>query len=229
MIESKTLPPPVRGKWIPMSVEEFDAWAPYGVQAEWVDGEGIIFVTNTARHALACGFLSTLLRLFVNLTGAAIVLEAPFQARLPGVGSRREPDILVVLSEHRDRIQHHWLEGPPDLAFEFVSEHTARIDLVDKRDEFARAGIPEYVAIETRDSRDGVIYLRLDSDRTYQDVEPDKQGRLHSAVLPGFWIDPSWFRRDPLPSPVDVMLELAPEAFLRQVQARYEALRRESE
>jgi Uma2 family endonuclease len=87
--------------------------------------------------------------------------------------------------------------------------------LVYKRAEFERAGIPEYPIVDTRPGQYGFAYLRLDADGRYQSVEPDDEGRYHSAVLPGFWLDPRWFWQDPLPDPNRLMLQIAPDAYRR--------------
>jgi hypothetical protein len=60
-------------------------------------------------------------------------------------------------------------------------------------------------------------------------VLPDAGGRYHSAVLPGFWIDPTWLREDPLPPVEDVMMEIAPDVYLRRIQQAYDARRRRSD
>jgi Uma2 family endonuclease len=111
MAQSITLPPLIRGEWLAMSTEEFDAWVSDGKRAEWVDGRGIVFGTTSARHVRASVFFTTLLRLFLGLTGVGEVFDAPFEMRLRGGRSRREPDIMVVLTEHRDRIERHLLDG----------------------------------------------------------------------------------------------------------------------
>jgi Uma2 family endonuclease len=223
---SLTRTPQIRGEWLPMTSEEFDAWVSDGMQAEWVDGRGIIFVTTSARHVRSSRFLKTLLALFCSLTGVGEVLDAPFEMRLRGGRSRREPDIMVVLAVHRDRIGRLWLDGPADFVIEFISRHSAQEDLVRKRREFEAAGVPEYVAIDVRDDRDGVTFLRLGQNATFEDVAPDSRGRFHSTILPGFWIDPAWFRQDPMPAPEAALMELAPEAYLRHIQTVYDEARR---
>ncbi|MFO0956477.1 MAG: Uma2 family endonuclease [Isosphaeraceae bacterium] len=58
----------------------------------------------------------------------------------------REPDIVFLLAEHADRIGKQVLEGA-DLVMEVVSEDRRR-DLVEKRADYAEAGIPEYWIID---------------------------------------------------------------------------------
>ena len=57
----------------------------------------------------------------------------------------------------------------------------------------------------------------------YQAIEPDVQGRYHSAVLPGFWLDPDWFRQDPLPDAEDLLFEMAPDAYWAWLLAKRQA------
>ena len=49
-----------------------------------------------------------------------------------------------MLNEHLDRIADSRLIGAPDLVVEIASPSTARHDLREKQDAYARAGVPEY-------------------------------------------------------------------------------------
>jgi Uma2 family endonuclease len=218
MVQPTTLPPLVRGEWVPMTYEEFLEWIPDGLQGEWVDGRGMIFVTSGERHVRRSRLLVNLLSAFVEIFKLGEVFPAPFQMRLDVRPSGREPDLMVVLTAQLDRVRRYWLEGPADFVVEFVSEHTAENDLRDKLGEYEAAGVPEYLAIETREGRDGVWFHRLDENGRYQVVAPDPEGRYHSVVLPGFWFDPAWFRQDPLPNPLALLRRIAPEVWRRLVE-----------
>jgi Uma2 family endonuclease len=210
-----------------MSYEEFLAWAPVGARTEWTDGEGIVYVTAGDRHQAMILFAASLLGEFVRLFGLGRVSIAPYPMELRPGGPHREPDVLFVATAHLDRWTPRRLKGPADLAFEFLSEDTAAEDRGRKRREFEMLGVPEYVMADSRPRRYDLEYLRLDAAGHYQDVEPDSQGRYHSAVVPGFWLDPEWFRQDPLPSVTSIMLELAPEAYEAWLLAEIRARRRE--
>lgn len=55
----------------------------------------------------------------------------------------REPDIVFMSNEHKDRIfEKYW--GIPDLVMEILSESTAKEDRTEKFYEYAKAGILEY-------------------------------------------------------------------------------------
>jgi len=226
MAQPTTLPPVVEGRWLPMTFEEFLAWAPDGVQAEWVAGKGIIHVSNSTRHGRLLDFLIHLLRAYLRLTGLGEVFSSTVLLRLPGRPAGRMPDLFVVRTEHRDRIRAQWCEGPADLVVELLSEESAARDRTEKLPEYETAGVPEYVMVDVREGQRGFEYYRLDERGRYQAVAPDEQGRYHSLVLPGFWLDPNWLWQDPLPDVEDVLLTVAPDAYEAWIMAKLRARRR---
>jgi Uma2 family endonuclease len=135
--------------------------------------------------------------------------------RLEQRPSGRMPDVVVVDHARAAHLQERWLEGPALLVVEVISEDSVARDTVEKRAEDERAGVTEYMIIEARDNRQGFTYLRLDNDGRYRPVEPDADGRYHSVALPGFWLEPTWLARDPLPEAEPLMLQIAPAAYRR--------------
>jgi Uma2 family endonuclease len=212
MVQPLTLPPRVRGVWYPMTWEEFLEWSPDEGQAEWVDGKGIAYVSNSTPHGGKVFFLGQLLGLYVRVFGLGEVFVDNILLRLPTRPSGRMPDVMVV---SRDRVRERWVEGTALFAAEFLSEDSVYRDEVEKRAEFEGAGIPEYPIIDAHPGQRRFQYLRLDETGRYQEVESDEQGRYHSVVLPGFWLDPNWFWEDPLPDPERLMMRIAPEAYWR--------------
>jgi Uma2 family endonuclease len=225
MAQTTTLPPLVRGQWIPMTSEEFDAWVPEGMQAEWVDGKGMIFVSTSTLHGRLSDYLADLLRRYVLLFDLGEVYTAPVELRLPPRGERREPDVFVVLTPDLGRVRRMWVDGPAALVVEFVSEHSVREDRVVKLQAYAAAGVREYLIVDAREERVGVDFYRLNAVGACERIEPDAEGRYHSEVLPGFWLDPAWLRQDPLPVVEDLLLEIAPEAYERWLLERIRARR----
>ncbi|MEX2552885.1 MAG: Uma2 family endonuclease [Actinomycetota bacterium] len=55
-----------------------------------------------------------------------------------------EPDVLFVRADHVDRVENRYVRGAPDLVVEISSPSTRRLELVRKRDLYARFGVPEY-------------------------------------------------------------------------------------
>lgn len=82
--------------------------------------------------------------------------------------------------------------------------------------------MPEYLIL---DAREGVFRLDLyglDAEGRYRPAPAAAAGRVRSAVLPGCWLDPSWFEEDPLPDAEDVLLELAADAYPAWIAAKRE-------
>jgi Uma2 family endonuclease len=113
--------------------------------------------------------------------------------------SSREPDPLVVANASLGRIDDNRLTGPADLAIEIVSDDSVVRDRVEKRAEDEAAGVREYWILDPRPGQFAFEMLVLGNDRRYAPVAPGKAGRYRSVVLPGFWLDPAWFRLEQLP------------------------------
>jgi Uma2 family endonuclease len=218
MVQQVTLPPLVRGEWIPMTSEEFDRWLPDDVQGEWVRGKGIAFVSNSDRHQWTVSLLYDLLDRFAKLHDLGRTINLLYEMWLPDQGSRRQPDVLYVAPENLYRWEAKRLIGAADFASEIVSDDSVKRDYEEKFEEFRLADVREYLSIDNREGhRFRFDYYRLGADGRYHPVEPDEDGRYHSEVLPGFWLDPRWFATDPLPDSLTLLSQVAPEAFRREL------------
>jgi Uma2 family endonuclease len=83
------------------------------------------------------------LRNFVQLTGRGRVFVAPADVEL-SPGDVVQPDVFVILHQHLDRIIPSRVLGAPVLVVEVASPGTARHDLREKQDAYARASVTEY-------------------------------------------------------------------------------------
>ena len=205
MAQRATLPPVVVGEWVPMTFEEFLEWSADEGQAEWVDGKGIIYVSNLPRHGRLLEFFAHLIRSYLEAHDLGEQFTSTVPMRLPGRPAGREPDLMVVLAEHRHRIGERWIEGPADLVIEFLSDDSAGRDQGEKLREYEAGGVREYLVVDARLGKYGFGFYRLNEAGRYEAVLPDAAGRYHSEVLPGFWLDPAWLRRDPLPKVASVL------------------------
>ena len=196
-----------RGK---MTYEEFLAWADEDTLAEWVDGRVVMASPASRRHQELAGFLSSILRTFVESQRLGVVLSAPFQMKL---AQGREPDLLFVAQQHLDRLQETYLDGPADLAVEIVSRESVARDRGDKFYEYEAGGVPEYWLID-RD-RQWAEFCRLEGER-YRPAFSGDQGVYESEVIRDFWLRVEWLWQDPLPPAEDVLLEIGGEAYARR-------------
>jgi Uma2 family endonuclease len=195
-----------------MTYDEFLAWDNEDIQAEWANGEAIVFMPPSTKHQLVSGFLSTLLLLFARAFNLGEVLTAPIEMRAKPDGAAREPDILFVATAHRERLTAQRLLGPADLVVEVISSESARRDRTDKFYEYEEAGITEYLLIDPRAGKGRVDFYRLAEEGKYLAILPDREGRYHSTVLPGFWFHPSWLWQETTPDPLLTLAQIAPEA-----------------
>jgi Uma2 family endonuclease len=114
------------------------------VHAEWVSGK-VIVVKKNVRHQIILGFLSLFLNLYLGFKSLGRVYLAGVPMWISDAVPAREPDLIVVLKAHQDRIRSNHLLGPADIVVEVVSPKSTVRDRVDKVTEYAQAGLLEYI------------------------------------------------------------------------------------
>jgi Uma2 family endonuclease len=188
-----------------MSYEEYLAWAGEDVHAEWVNGEVIVQKPPKEPHQRVVAFLLQLMGLFIQLFRLGELLPAPFEMRAVPDGPARQPDLLFVAREHLDRLSAERLTGPADLVVEVISDDSVARDRADKFYEYQDAGVREYWILDSRPGRERADFYVLDDKGRYRPVPIDPNGRYHSTVLPGLWLEVDWV----LAEPPDVLQALA--------------------
>ncbi|MBE7551908.1 MAG: Uma2 family endonuclease [Anaerolineales bacterium] len=194
--------PPV-GK---VTFEEFLAWADEDTFAEWEDGEVIMASPASRRHQDLNVWLASVLSIFVRQRKLGWLTSAPFLTRLRVTDQGREPDLVFLKTEHLDRLQETYLEGPADLVVEIVSLESVSRDRGRKFVEYESEGIPEYWLIDP--IRRQAEFYHLSDDRHYHLALPDAEGVYHSLSVAGFWLRVDWLWQDPLPDELDVLREV---------------------
>ncbi len=165
-----------------LSVEEVAARVPDELEAyEIVDGQVLLTVGAMYPHQ------HVIVELGYDLTGwarghAARVIGQPFDVQTTRT-RRRQPGLIVVLAERRDRIGREGMRGAPDLVVEVLSASTRTVDLGDKRVEYAGLGVAEYWCI---DPDAGEALLARPPGAPWQRLGRDDT--LTSPLLPGFSI-----------------------------------------
>lgn len=167
--------------------------------AEWVDGE-VIVLANNARHNFILEFLIKLFGLVLDFNQLGILIVAGVPMRLGEGKSIREPDLMVLLNDHKDRVKETYIDGRADIAVEIVSPESVARDYGEKFMEYEAAGIPEYwlfdpereqVFLYALEERDGKwVYIRQPA---------DEQGRIFSRLLPGAYLETRWMLDDSRP------------------------------
>src|SRR5436305_1012985 len=131
---------PPQGSW---TYGAYAALPDDGRRYEIVQGVLVMSPAPTPEHQSVVGEIFSYLRERIQLTGRGLVYMGPLDVEL----SERnvfQPDVLVVLEEHRDGFQKKHFVGVPDLAVEIISPSSATYDRLTKYETYQQAGIPEY-------------------------------------------------------------------------------------
>lgn len=186
------------------SEEAFEAWCDEDIRAEYVNGEVIMHSPPGTDHEDDVMWLGPILRFFIDRDELGRFFGSNTQIRLPG-GKRRLADLVFVAKNRLDIVHPTYIDGAPDLVVEFVSEESTVRDWREKYWEYEAAGVKEYWIIDCRLKRMDLNILG--EDNKYVPAK-EQDGKWHSKVLPGFWLEPEWFWQKPLPSVVGVAREI---------------------
>jgi len=185
------------GGW---TLERYLAEAPESQLWEFVRGEVVMYSPAAAEHQRLVGFLVRLIGGFCEAKGWGEVLTGPAAIRvLPDV--IREPDIFVLPPEEVPKAKGVPLQVRPALVIEVTSPTTRTIDLVEKAQDYAAAGIPEYWVVDPE--RKEVALHRLAGER--YEVKHVKEGEIESSAVPDFRLKAEWLFREPLPPVADCL------------------------
>lgn len=171
---------PPQGQW---TYDDYAALPDDGKRYEVVNGVLYMSPSPNGGHQDAILEIASYLRMHVKLAGLGLVRVAPFDVRL----SPRDvfqPDILVVLNAHLDRVKNNYVLGAPDLVVEVVSPSTGGFDRREKQDAYTHAGVPEYWIVDANARTVEVLTLEREKYRSLGVF----QGRetLPSRVIPSF-------------------------------------------
>ena len=173
---------PRQGCWS----EEAYLWlTDYGRRlVEFTDGriEGLPLPTFT--HQAVLSFLHALFRAWLKPRGGVAVFSG-LRMRIRE-GKFREPNLLLLRDRSDARCQdRYWLGA--DLVAEVVSPDDPDRDLVEKRIDYAEAGIPEYWIVDPRNET--ITVLALEGDAYVEHETVARGGTATSPQLQGFAAD----------------------------------------
>jgi Uma2 family endonuclease len=151
---------------------------------EFTDGHVEVLPMPTDEHQRIVLYLYRALYAFLAAHGLGIVLVAPLRLRLR-TGRYREPDLLLLLSANDPRRSNRYWTGA-DLVVEVVSPDDPQRDLVRKRREYARAGIPEYWIVNQASEQ--ILVLRLAGTAYVEHGVFTRGTQATSALLEGFTV-----------------------------------------
>ena len=168
---------PNQGNW---SEEEY-LLLDEGCLLEFTNGTIEVLPMPNPRHQRIALFLYRLLHEFVLSRGLGDVVAAPMPVRI-GSKKYREPDIAFLSDDHAELEEAECWAGA-DLVVEVVSKGDPKRDLVQKRKEYAKAGISEYRIVQPQEFIVLVLHLK---GRSYQERRFQLGDIATSQRLAGF-------------------------------------------
>jgi Uma2 family endonuclease len=151
---------------------------------ELTDGKVEVLEMPTSAHQRILAFLYEQLKAFVLAASLGEVLFAALRVRIRE-SKFREPDIIFMKEEHRDRIGDEYWQGA-DLVMEVVSNdpESRKRDLIQKPLDYAEGGIPEYWIVDPQEKKIAVLAL---AGMAYQQHGVFGEGEVAaSKLLAGF-------------------------------------------
>lgn len=150
---------------------------------EFVGGQIEVLPMPTHQHQAILKFLFLVLHTYLHPRGGTAVF-APLRVQV-GPGMYREPDLVALLDAGDPRLQNRYWLGA-DLVLEVVSPDDPDRDIVDKRRDYAAAGIREYWIVDPR--VETVTVLRLAGGVYVEHGVFGRGAQAASALLEGFTV-----------------------------------------
>ena len=134
------VPGPNQGDW---TFNEYLNLPDDGMRYEIADGVLLLTPSSTGSHQDTIGEVCFYLRSHIKLAGLGLVIQAPFIVEL-SAKDVFQPDIVVVMNAHLDRVQEKRVVGAPDLVVEVSTSGTAAFDRLTRYDTYEYTGVQEY-------------------------------------------------------------------------------------
>jgi len=150
---------------------------------EFTDGYVEVLPIPTDHHQAILAYLYELFLAYLRPRGGTVRFS-PLRVRIRA-RKFREPDLVLMRDAKDPRRQNRYWQGA-DLALEVVSTDKPERDLVEKRGDYAEAGIPEYWIVNPE--TETITVLRLE-DTVYAEHGVFGRGaEATSVILPGFTV-----------------------------------------
>jgi Uma2 family endonuclease len=172
------VPGPPQGSW---TYDDYAALPDDGNRYEIVNGVLIMAPAPSPEHQSIAVRIAYYMFPHIDLAGIGKLLTAPLDVDL-GPKNVYQPDLVVVLNTHLDRVAEKKIIGAPDLVVEVASPSTAAYDRLTKYEKYAHAGIIEYWIVKPKSRSVEVLVLE---GREYRSLGVfNGQATLPSRVVP---------------------------------------------
>jgi Uma2 family endonuclease len=174
---------PVNTHFPPLTVENYKLLPETGPRYQLIQGDLYMAPAPNRFHQEISRNLQFELHSYLKRNPIGKIFDAPFDVYLDEINVF-QPDILIVLNERLGILTEEGAEGPPELVVEILAPKTRRLDLVNKKLEYARAGVKELWIIDP-EPRSLTIH-QLTSDGVEKIRQLGEEDNLSTDLLPGF-------------------------------------------
>ncbi len=171
---------PGQGNW---TYEDYAAMPDDGKRYQIVDGVLFMSPSPNRWHQETVGRIFRYLSASIEDKGVGKVYIAPFDVELDSK-TIVQPDVMVILNAHLDRISDQRVIGAPDLVVEVASPGTTGFDRRQKQDAYAHAGVPEYWIVDPASHSVEVLTIEVNAYSSLGVFEG--KTTLSSKVIPDF-------------------------------------------
>ncbi len=193
-VKNDSLSPPSLPKeahWISEEVYWKEFYEHPDCQYEWNNGyleeKPMSDLLSIALYRWFLKLLEEYLEVF--LVGQIMALEMGFRLDLGDKVSIRKPDLAVLLDTNPVKAQpgDRSFRGICDICIEFLSDSTpaeVKRDTVFKKEEYAKAGVPEYYILDRLGNH--TAFYRLNEQGIYEPLDALEKGVIRSTILEQF-------------------------------------------
>jgi Uma2 family endonuclease len=172
-------------------------WIPGARQGDWTydmyaalpnDGHRYevvkgVLVVSPAPEPAHQGVVGAIYRyLYQRLADRGLVLVSPVDV-LFSSKKTVQPDVLVLLDEHQDRLKEKYVAGAPDLAVEVISPGSITYDRLVKYDLYEQEGVSEYWLVNRKEQT--IEVFALEAGKYYSLGIFRGEQTLLSRIVPG--------------------------------------------
>lgn len=148
---------------------------------EWINGVVIKVAAASLPHARLIKYLILLFETYFGRNPIGEIIPQPFVMELEEIGSKREPDLLIVLNENLSGLGKTKMKGAADICIEIVSPESVARDYNEKFVEYEKGGVKEYWIIDP--TRKTCSFHRLEN-QAYLPHNADTDGNYQTPLLP---------------------------------------------
>ncbi len=160
----------------------------YHGRTEVVDGELVVSPVPALRHQTVCKRLGIVMDAFVKRHDPGAFYMHPVHVVL-SEHVHYEPDLSFISKARLHICQEAFVEGPPDLVIEVISESNRTHDTVVKYRDYERYGVREYWLVDLREEHIRTLFLEGGK---YVPLGIFRRGeKVATRVLAGLELDPA--------------------------------------